>query len=393
MTSFKLVAHGDRRRRVLQIAAALPAQQIPTGRIVGRVIDAATGQGIPDAGVQVVGTTKGVQSGVDGRFTLSNVDAGTITIQVRRVGYSPKTVTGLLLNGGQTLEQNVTLAVAVARVEAQIVTASAERGTVNDALDQQRPRRCRQCDDRRTDQSKSRRGCGAGSAASVASLSRTTSIAVRGLGERYTTASLNGARVPAPSPKARRAARHVSVGTLQSVTTLKTFTPDQQGDFAGALVDIRTKEFPAQRSVTLQMSGGYAPGTSGRACCGARRGRRDVCHGEREGPPGARALGRKFSGHQSNHADQNLLISQFRNAWTPDRSVARPNSSAALSVGGMTPSGSLDRIFVLGLVFARDRVSGRPVRALADRGNTPGTTKPIDVFTGQTTSQSVLWGA
>ena len=48
-------------------------------------------------------------------------------------------------------------------------------------------------------------------------------------------------------------------GLLQSVTTLKTFTPDQQGDFAGALVDIRTKEFPAQRSVTLQMSGGYAP--------------------------------------------------------------------------------------------------------------------------------------
>src|SRR3954463_1816840 len=91
-------------------AATLPAQQIPTGRIVGRVIDATTGQGIADAGVQVVGSTKGVQSGVDGRFTLSSVDAGTITIQVRRVGYSAKTVTGLILNGRQTLEQNVTLA-------------------------------------------------------------------------------------------------------------------------------------------------------------------------------------------------------------------------------------------------------------------------------------------
>src|SRR4029079_16184574 len=32
------------------------------------------------------------------------------------------------------------------------------------------------------------------------------------------------------------------------------------------------------------------------------------------------------------------------------------------------------------------------LRALADRGNTPGETKPIDVFTGETGSQSVLWG-
>src|SRR5262249_31739600 len=32
------------------------------------------------------------------------------------------------------------------------------------------------------------------------------------------------------------------------------------------------------------------------------------------------------------------------------------------------------------------------VRALADRGTTPGETRPIDVFTGSTSSQSVLWG-
>src|SRR4051794_4433209 len=111
-------------------AASLAAQQLPTGRIVGRVIDATTGHGIADAGVQVVGTTKGVQSGVDGRFTLSGVDAGTVTIHVRRLGFTPKTVTGLILSAGQTLEQNVSLATAIARVEAQVVTASVEKGTV-----------------------------------------------------------------------------------------------------------------------------------------------------------------------------------------------------------------------------------------------------------------------
>ena len=102
----------------LVIVAAWPlaAQKVPTGRIVGREIDAATGQGIADAGVQVVGTTIGVQSGVDGRFALNGVPAGTVTLHVRRIGFTAKTITGLLLDGGQTLEQSVTLAPAAARV-------------------------------------------------------------------------------------------------------------------------------------------------------------------------------------------------------------------------------------------------------------------------------------
>ena len=50
-------------------------ESLPTGRIVGRVIDAATGQGISDAGVHVVGTTLGTQSGVDGRFSLAKISS------------------------------------------------------------------------------------------------------------------------------------------------------------------------------------------------------------------------------------------------------------------------------------------------------------------------------
>src|SRR5262245_81094 len=123
---------------VAACVSSLGAQTLPTGRIVGRVIDVATGQGISDAGIHVVGTTLGVQSGVDGRFSLSKVTAGTVTIQVRRIGYVPKTVTGILLGESQTVEQNISLVSAATQVAATVVTASAERGSVNEALDQQR---------------------------------------------------------------------------------------------------------------------------------------------------------------------------------------------------------------------------------------------------------------
>lgn len=92
---------------VLALPAVAGAQAPTVGRLVGRIIDASSGAGLSDAGVQVVGTTLGTMSGVDGRFTIGNVPAGTVTIQVRRIGYAPKTITGLYLEGGRTLEQNV----------------------------------------------------------------------------------------------------------------------------------------------------------------------------------------------------------------------------------------------------------------------------------------------
>ena len=303
---------------------------------------------------------------------------------MRRVGYSPKTVTGLILNGGQTLEQNVTLAVAAARVEAQVVTASVERGTVNDALDQQRT--AVGVVNAMTAEQISR-SPDADAAQAVQRVSGVTVqdnkyIAVRGLGERYTTASLNGARVPSPEPEKRVVPLDMfPSGLLQSVTTLKTFTPDQQGDFAGALVDIRTKEFPAQRSVTLQMSGGYAPGTSGARLLSARGVGGEtfaMANEKRDLPTLVRSVG-NFQGINLNHADQNLLISQFRNAWTPtarwrDR-IRRPRSRSA----EMTPilGHSIGYLFSGSYSLGTD-LKDNQIRALADRGNTPGTTKPID---------------
>src|SRR3982751_5225178 len=109
-----------------------------TGRIVGRVIDATSGAGITDADVQVLGTAIGARSGVDGRFTLTNVPAGTVTLQARRLGFATKQVTGLSLEAGKSLEQNISLAAATVRLEAQVVSASTERGSVSGALDAQR---------------------------------------------------------------------------------------------------------------------------------------------------------------------------------------------------------------------------------------------------------------
>lgn len=332
---------------VLGVALALPgrdtsAQTLPTGRIVGRVIDATTGQGIIDAGVQVVGTTLGVQSGVDGRFNLGAVPAGTVTITVRRLGYAPKTVTGLQLAAGQTLEQNVSLATAAAQIAAQVVTASIERGTVNDALDKQRTA-VGVTNAITADQiSKSPDGDAAQAVQRVSGVTVQDGkyVFVRGLGERYTTASLNGARVPSPEPEKRVVPLDMfPSGLLQNVTTTKTFTPDQQGDFAGALVDIKTREFPARRSITAQFVGGYTAGSSGATSIEPRGVGGEglaMVNSRRDLPSLVASLG-NFQNVTLNRADQTTVIKQFRNAWSPTTTTAPPNSSASVSIGGDDP--------------------------------------------------------
>ena len=176
-----------------------------TGRIVGRLVDASTGQGVSDVGVQVVGTSLGTQSGIEGRYAVPDIPAGTVTIQVRRIGYAPKTVTGILLNAGQTLEQNITIQAATVQLQAVQTTAAAERGSVNEALDQQRTATgiVSSVTAEQITRSPDSDAAQAVQRVSGVTVQDNRYVFVRGLGERYTTATLNGSRIPSPEPEKR----------------------------------------------------------------------------------------------------------------------------------------------------------------------------------------------
>src|SRR5206468_2951727 len=61
--------------------------QAQTGTIGGRVTDAAAGTPIIGASVKVVGTQLGASTGNDGRYTIRTVPAGSVRIQINRIGY------------------------------------------------------------------------------------------------------------------------------------------------------------------------------------------------------------------------------------------------------------------------------------------------------------------
>ena len=71
---------------VALFATALTAQA-QQGRVTVRVTDAANQQPVAQAQVQLVGTTLGGLTGLEGRFTIRGVPAGTHQVRVLRVGY------------------------------------------------------------------------------------------------------------------------------------------------------------------------------------------------------------------------------------------------------------------------------------------------------------------
>jgi hypothetical protein len=373
---------------------------IPTGRIAGRIIDARTGLGLSDVGIQVVGTTRGTMSGIDGRYSLPSIDAGTVTLHVRRIGYQPKTITGIYLDGGAALEQNITLDEAITRLTPTIVTAAAERGTVNAALDAQRMATgvVSSVTSEQIARSPDSDAAQAVQRVSGVTVQDGKYVSVRGLGDRYTTTSLNGARLPSPEPERKVVPLDLfPASLLQSVTISKTFTPDQPGDFSGAQVDLRTREFPAGREISYSMSLGYNARATGKNILAAPHAGAEwlaLGTGARR-LPGSIAAAGNFS-QSPTQPEYNEMVSSLRNAWSVRRENGAPNTSMGLTIGGHDPLLGRQIGYVGSLSYSHSQeVRADEERAFAvpqsdDIGGVG--TGEVDRFAGSTGRSSVLWG-
>jgi hypothetical protein len=218
-------------------------------------------------------------------------------------------------------------------------------------------------------------------------------VFVRGLGERYTTTSLNGARIPSPEPERKVVPLDLfPAGLLSSVTTAKTFTPDLPGDFSGAQVDLRTREFPARRQLTVSTSAGVNTRATGRDILRAPAERLDwLALGSRDRRLPA-AVGSATFEPPPPQGAVNALVGSFRNVWSASAGTGLPNSSLGASLGGQDPLFG-QRI---GYLFSGTYSYGQEVQAdqrrayaLAEAG---GQVREIDRFEGSTGRTSVLVG-
>jgi hypothetical protein len=387
---------------VLLALLGLPASAMAqgTGRVVGRILDAESGAPIAGAQVEVAEAPRPlrVTSAIDGRYILQEVPAGVVTLRVRLIGYRPKAVTGVLVPAGGVVEQDISLAGQVVELEELTVTAAAEGGSVARALDEQRnaPNIMNAVSAEQIGRSPDGDAGQAVQRVSGVSVQDGKYVVVRGLGERYTQTSLNGARIPSSEPERKVVPLDLFPSNLlQAVTTSKTFTPDQSGDFSGAQVDIRTREFPAQSQFHLSVGSGYNSISTGEQTLVAPRESGDLVAlgaDQRPIPSQLPAFG-NFQATAPTQEETNAIVNDFRNAWSPRSSTGAPPSSFAASLGGTAsvfgrPIGTLGS-FTYNLGW---EARSNEQRAQAIAGSEPGTTVVSDHYRGSSAKSSVLWG-
>ncbi len=82
-------------------------------------------------------------------------------------------------------------------------------------------------------------------------------VYVRGLGDRYSKSTLNGAELPSLDPNRNTVQMDIFPSNLiDNVIVYKNFTPDLPGNFAGGLIDVRTKDFPDRFQLNASASFG-----------------------------------------------------------------------------------------------------------------------------------------
>ena len=77
-------------------------------------------------------------------------------------------------------------------------------------------------------------------------------VYVRGLGERYSSTTLNGAAIPSPDLTRNVIPLDIFPASIVSgLSVQKTFSPDIRANFAGGLIDVRTTAFRRKETTSV----------------------------------------------------------------------------------------------------------------------------------------------
>lgn len=117
------------------ISIATPAHAQQTGRIEGVVKDSAGGRPVVAAQVSITGTSRGNLTDEQGRYVISGIPAGNVTVSVQRIGFAPATRQATVTEGTTTRVDFTMTTVAVSLSEVVTIGYGAtSRANVTSAI-------------------------------------------------------------------------------------------------------------------------------------------------------------------------------------------------------------------------------------------------------------------
>jgi outer membrane receptor protein involved in Fe transport len=322
-----------------------PPEVKATGIISGTVVDAATSDPVIDAGVELVGRDQTERTDIDGKFRFA-VPPGAYEVRVFAPGYVSVRLKNVFVSAGKIARADAALTLS-GRAGMDVVEVVAKADAAAKAT-QLVKRQKADVVSERVSAEEIRESPDTNAAEVVQRVPAVTIkdnkfIVVRGLDERYSSALLNGSRLPSTDPNKRVIPLDLFPAEfIESLSIVKTFSPELPGDFSGGLADIHLRSFPEKLSynfglslggnsdVTFQKFNTYTGGGYDYFGIDNARGLPRAIPGRNVGvPPGAQAqtYGRSF-----------------KDVWQAKSITAPPNFGVNFSIG--------DTIGPLGIALA-----------------------------------------
>ena len=218
-----------------------------TGKITGRIIDKQNGEALLGANVIIEGTGIGAATDLDGYYTIYDVPVGTYDLMISYIGYESQRITNVAVIENEMIRMDFALSVRSLEMGSVVVEVDAARSSDSYLLTEQKKSVNMQDAVGAAQMSRAGDSNAAEAAKRISGVTVLDGkyVYVRGLGDRYTNTEMNGAPVPSPEPEKRTVPLNLfPTALLESVTALKTYTPDMPGAFGGGNVNIRTKSYP-----------------------------------------------------------------------------------------------------------------------------------------------------
>ncbi|QEC65759.1 outer membrane beta-barrel protein [Mucilaginibacter ginsenosidivorans] len=232
-----------------------------TGKIAGKVIDQKTSEPLIGATVAIEGTTKGVAANVDGHYLLSQLQPGSYAVVVKFIGYQSKLISDVEVKPNTVVNLDVVLQeansqglreVTITATYRQASTASLyavqkNSITISDGISSEL---IKKSPDKSTSDVLKR--------VSGATVQDNKFVVVRGLNDRYNSASLDGTPLPSTEPNRKAFSFDiVPANLIENIVISKTATPDIEADFAGGNIQVLTKDIPDQNFISFGLGYSY----------------------------------------------------------------------------------------------------------------------------------------
>jgi outer membrane receptor protein involved in Fe transport len=245
-------------------AAAAAESDLAPGILEGRLISSDDGRPVQNARIFISGVAADIRSDADGRFR-AEAPAGQRSVSVLHSGFNTLTQDNVEVPEGAAANLELKLTPAGSELPEFVVIAPYISGSLASVMAERRE------SEGVTDVLSAEQISRAGDSDAAGALKRVTGLTlvggqyiyVRGLGERYSSVTLNDAMVPSPDPTRRVVPLTLfPTDVIEAVLVQKTASAYLPGEFGGGTVQLRTVSFPPELSGNLSVSLGYRDNTT-----------------------------------------------------------------------------------------------------------------------------------